>query len=111
MSLFITLGVSLALTLVSELGFALFWRIKKSDLLLVVLSNVLTNPVVVLCHATAHFYCPAVLPLLIPILELGAFSVEGGLFAARSQIRHPWLFSLCANLFSFTLGLLLRRLM
>ena len=110
MSLFFSLGVSLALTLALELVFALFWRVQKEDLLLVALANVLTNPVVVLCHAAARFYIPVILPFLTAVLELGAFSVEGYLFAARGRIRRPWLFSLCANLFSFLCGVLLRRL-
>ena len=110
MSIFQALGVSLALTLILELIFALFWRVKKGDLPLVALANVLTNPVVVLCHRAARFFFPGILPFLVPVLELGAVSVEGYLFSTRSEIRHPWLFSLCANLFSFLCGLLLRRL-
>ena len=111
MSVFVSLGVSLALTLVLELGFALFWRVKKGDLPLVALSNVLTNPVVVLCSAAARVYVPGILPFLVPVLELGAISAEGYLFSTHSQIRCPWFFSLCANLFSFLCGLLLRRLL
>ena len=109
MSVFISLGVSLALTLLLELGFALIWKVQKADLPLVALANVLTNPVVVLCHMMTRFYFPTVLPFFTAVLEFGAFSVEGYLFSTRSQIRRPWLFSLCANLFSYVVGILLRR--
>ena len=109
MSVFLSLGVSLVLTLILELGIALCWRVKREDLRLVALANVLTNPVVVLCHTAVRFFFPAVLPFLTAVLELGAFSVEGYLFSTRSRIRRPWLFSLCANLFSYTVGVILRR--
>ena len=109
MSVFLSLGVSLVLTLLLELGFALVWKVKKNDLPLVALANVLTNPVVVLCHIAARLFFPALLPFFTAVLELGAFSVEGYLFSTRSQIRRPWLFSLCANLFSYTVGIILRR--
>ena len=109
MNVFLSLAVSLTLTLLLELGLALCWRVKREDLRLVALANVLTNPVVVLCHIITRIFFPAVLPFLTAALELGAFSVEGYLFFARSQIRRPWLFSLCANLFSYTVGILLGR--
>ena len=107
MSIFISLAVSLALTLALELAFALLWRVGREDLLLVALTNVLTNPVVVLCHALASLWVPTLLVPVTLALELGAVLVEGRLFATRSHIRAPWAFSLCANLLSFLVGLLL----
>ena len=109
MSIFASLAVSLALTLVLELGFSLLWGAGKRDLPLVALANVLTNPVVVLCHTLTALFIPAALPQVTFALEAGAILVEGRLFSTRGGIRFPWLFSMCANLFSFSVGLLLAK--
>ena len=107
MSVFVSLSVSLALTLVLELGFALLWGVGRRDLSLVALANVLTNPAVVLCHALASLFFPAALLPVTFALETAAILVEGWLFAGRGGIRFPWGFSICANLFSFSVGLLI----
>ena len=107
MNIFVSLAVSLALTLVLELGFALLWGAGKHNLSLIALANVLTNPVVVLCHALAALFLPGALPPVTFVLEAGAVLTEGRLFATRGDIRFPWGFSLCANLFSFSVGLLI----
>lgn len=106
-ALLLSLGMSLALTLVLELGFALLWGVKRADLPLAALVNLLTNPVVVLCRAAVLWLWPAGVWAATLLLEAGAVLVEGGLYHSRSEIRFPWAFSLCANLFSFTIGLLL----
>ena len=106
MNLFLSLAVSLAMTLALELAFALLWRVRQKDLPLVALANVLTNPVVVLCHALAALWAPAWLLPVTLAMEIGAVLVEGWLFSTRSHIRFPWGFALCANLFSFAVGLL-----
>ena len=107
MNIFLSLAGSLALTLALELAFGLVWGVERKDLTLVALANVLTNPVVVLCHALAALWLPAFLAPVTLALEAGAVLVEGRLFATRSHIRAPWVFALCANLFSFSAGLLL----
>lgn len=106
MNIFLSLAVSLLLTLALELGFALLWGVERRDYLLVALANVLTNPVVVLCYMAAASFVPALLTPIAAVLELGAVAVEGWLFHTRSDIRFPWAFALCVNLFSFTIGLL-----
>lgn len=107
MNILVSLAVSLVLTLALELAFALLWGVRRGDLLLVALANVLTNPVVVLCHALAALWLPAFLIPVTLALEVGAVLVEGWLFAQRSDIRSSWAFALCANLFSFVIGLLI----
>ena len=107
MNIFASLALSLALTLALELAFALLWGVKRGDMPLVALANVLTNPVVVLCHALAALWLPDLLIPVTLVLEMGAVLVEGWLFSTRSNIRFPWGFALCANLFSFVLGLLI----
>lgn len=111
LDLLYSLAVSLLLTLILELGFALLWSLRekglrtKRELLLVVLVNCLTNPVVVLLANTAlarwHW---GALPL-IPVLELCAILVEWLCYRACSQsLRRPFLFALTANLFSVVMG-------
>ena len=105
MSIFLSLAISLLLTLVLELCFALLWGVSRRDLPLVALANVLTNPVVVLCYTVVASFAPGLRIPAVAVLEAGAVVVEGWLFHTRSDIRVPWAFALCANLFSFTIGL------
>ena len=97
---------ALALTLALELLFALFWGLRKQELLLVALMNLLTNPAVNLLYFFAVSLCglPA-LPIVL-VLEAAVFVTEG--FCCRGMIRHPWLFSLCINGFSYGMGELLK---
>lgn len=108
MELLYSLTVSLALTLVLELAFALVWGVRKKGLLLVALMNLLTNPAVVLLHFLFTVFCGwrGFLPIL--VLELAAFVVEG--LCCRGMIRKPWLFAFCVNLFSYSVGELLQIL-
>lgn len=106
-NIFLALGVSLALTLVLECCYAVFWRVRRQDMLLVVLANLLTNPVVVLCHRAAAALWPAGLAAVTLALELGAVGIEGYLYHTRSSLKHPWLFALGANAVSYTIGCLL----
>lgn len=107
MSIVLSLAASLALTLILELGFALLWGARGRDFPRIALVNVLTNPAVVLCRLIARAHFPAALPAVTFALEAGAIVVEGWLLSAKSGVRWPWFFALCANLFSFTAGLLL----
>lgn len=94
--------ISLGLTLVLEGGFALALRVRGRDLLLLALVNVLTNPLVVLANSLWGV-------ILLP--ELLAVAVEAGLYGwCRGRIRHPVLFALGANVFSYTTGVVLQTL-
>lgn len=107
MNLFSALLLSLVLTLLLELLFARLWGEPISSLRPVALANVVSNPIVVLLHRLFLEYLP---PLLLPataLLELAAFLGEAWYYRRYTSIRHPWGFSLCANLFSFCIGLLL----
>ena len=103
-----SLIVSLVLTLLVELAFALVWGVRQRGLLLVLLMNILTNPAVVLLH----FVCTVIMgwgsffPVL--ILELAAIVTEG--FCCRGVIRKPWLFALCINVCSYGVGEILQIL-
>lgn len=98
-------GLSLMLTLVFEGIIGLIWGLRKKDLLLLVLVNVLTNPAAVLLHALFPGWA------VTAALEAGVVSAEGILYRRLGYcVRRPWLFSLCANGFSFCMGLLFQTL-
>ncbi len=101
--LFLSLAVSLALTLLIELAFAFVMRVKGRDLLVVLLANCLTNPPVVLLH---HLLGGTV--LIIAVLEVSAVLVEWGCYRAATDIKRPLLFSLTANAISYGLGLVIQ---
>jgi uncharacterized membrane protein len=109
-----SLAVSLALTLVIEAGFFLLTgKRDRKDLLLLVLANVLTNPVVVLlCWLVALYIGSIVAFVVLPILELSAVFVEGYCYKKCGRgFRRPYLFSLSANAVSFTAGVLIQVIM
>ena len=108
-SWFSALGVSLALTLAVELGFALVCRHRGKTLILVALVNVLTNPLVVQAALLWRSFALPGYAAAVAVLELLAVWVEGALYRkSRLGIAHPYVFSLAANALSFGLGLLLR---
>ncbi len=102
----IDFAVSLGLTLVLEGAAALVWGLRRKDLLLLALVNVLTNPAAVLLHALFPGWA------VTAALELGAVAVEGLCYAKLGRaVRRPWLFALTANAFSFCVGLGIDKLL
>ena len=99
--------VSLLLTLLLECAFAFVAGARTPRrLLLVVLVNVLTNPIVVLLCTLF----PS--PLLTAVMELAAVLTEGAIYRARADwLRRPFLFSLAINAFSYLTGLLINRIL
>lgn len=106
-SLLLALGLTLAL----EEGFALLWGVEaRRDLGLVALVNCLTNPPVNVLCTLARLRGWSVAPVALA-LELGAVLVEWRCYRrAGSALRYPLLFSLCANGFSVSCGLVLQTL-
>jgi len=104
--IFSALAFSLAATVVLESGvFFLMGKRNRKDFLLVIMVNVLTNPAVVLLYWLTVLYTPVNTVFATAVLELAAFAVEGYYYKKYGQeFRHPYLFSLAANLFSFIIG-------
>ena len=70
------------------------------------------TPLVVLLHSVGQALLPALWgPLPIMVLEAAAMAAEGWYYARYSAIRRPYLFSLCANGFSYGFGLILNALL
>jgi hypothetical protein len=109
--LLIALAISLALTLVFEMSFFyIVGKRNKKDLLLVIMVNVLTNPVVVLLYWLAYFYTNWNTVIVLIPLEAFAVLTEGYYYRKYGQgFKRPFLFSFAANAFSFTLGFLVQR--
>ncbi len=105
------LAIALTMTLALEWAFTWLWGVKdRDDYKLVGLVNVLTNPAVNLLFALlVRLWGLPMLPV-IAALEFGAVAVEWLCYHALSEIRRPFLFSLCANAFSFCAGYLLQFL-
>ncbi|NCB63459.1 MAG: hypothetical protein EOM52_07565 [Clostridia bacterium] len=92
----------LALTLALELLVALLWGLRRRDLLLCVLANVLTNPAVNL----AYLLVPTAWTVL--FAECAAVGAEACCYRFCGEgIRRPLLLSLAANTLSFCVGVFL----
>ena len=108
--LLLSLLVSLVLTLVIEIAYALIRKVRGRDLLVVLLCNCLTNPPVVLLHT----FCQAngrlpMIPVVI-VLEVSAILMERRCYKTASSIEKPFWFSLQANAISYFTGLLLQMI-
>ena len=105
--LFQGMAISLVMTLALELAYARLWGVRGGhDLILTILVNVLTNPIVV--FSISYFRIKRFSGnrgLLTAGLEIFAVVTEALLYRRFSRtIRRPWLFSLSANAFSYAVG-------
>lgn len=107
MLMVVSLAVSLALTLLLEGLFGLIWGVKgKGDWRLLVLVNVVTNPIVVSLH-----YCVSSAVWFVALLEVSAVLAEWLAYRKWGQSTRPaFLFSLCANCFSYFSGVFINIL-
>lgn len=106
-------GISLALTMVTELAVAFFFGLRTGKgVLLTVLVNVFTNPPAVLCNWLCRLYLTDYrrIPVQL-VIESAVIIVEALIYYnfakdERWQIKRPVLLSLTANGCSWLLGLL-----
>lgn len=107
-----TLLISLGLTLVLEIAFCFVVGLRGArNFTVAILVNILTNPPVVLLNnilgRTTEF--PPV--LIIAVLELSAFFIEGLYYRSYGEnIKHPFALSFDANTFSFFAVLLINHI-
>ncbi|MDE5747317.1 MAG: hypothetical protein K2I21_07045 [Acetatifactor sp.] len=110
-------GISLVLTLVTELAIAFLFGLRtRKNVLLVVLVNVLTNPPAVLCNWLCRLYLPYYnrVPVQL-VIEAAVVIVEAFVYCRfardeQRQIKRPVLLALTANGCSWLLGLLIGAL-
>ncbi len=100
------LGISLGLTLAIETVFAAVFCRRVSDIVLSVLANIATNPIVNAVHLLLCFgYGWPRFPVVLA-LEIFAVLAEAGLYRhCGRDFRRPLLFSLSANALSYSFGL------
>ena len=106
----------LVATIVIETLLAIvFFKIRRGpDILIVVLAQVATNPVVelvvgILYPAFIYQSAPDLAwtsYIVIVVMELAAFAVEGFIYS-KAEFKRPYLMSLVLNLTSVTIGFLL----
>lgn len=104
--LVLALVLSLILTEVFECGFTLAAGKRGRSLLLCALVNLVTNPPVVLLSRLAGGGW-----LTVGALEVLAILVEWLLYRYSGLYKKPFLFSLTANVLSFSLGLMINQLL
>ena len=107
-----SLVISLFLTLIIEMITSTWVGIKQSyDMTVVILANIITNPVVVfVTNCTRHFINSNVIYyIVIGIMEILAVIVEYLVFKRYLKYckKSPMLISLFNNIISFSIGLLL----
>lgn len=111
MSLMERLLLSLLLTLLIEGAFAFFTGKRKKALVLCLLVNLLTNPLVVLTSYLVGGFTSFPLWLAKALLEGAAVTAEALFYRQCEAYKRPWLFSLGANGLSFSCGLLVSILL
>ena len=102
----------LILTTILELFFAVAFRVKKHNLLIVVLAQIVTNPIVVSVSNYIYYSTGAREGFLISlfILEIIAIAVEGVMykfFFRGYSFINPFVLSLILNVISFLTGVIL----
>ena len=112
--LIISLAVSLLLTIILETGFFFIVKIRKwnkKDLGLVILVNIITNPIVVLLNWLTVMYTEYNTVIILILLEIFAIVTEGCYYKKYGKsFGHPYLFSFLANMFSYWIGILIQLL-
>ena len=100
--IFRAVGISFILTIIIEAGLALITGLKKKDLLLVVLVNIITNPAVIIIYLLLPY------PAVTFITESVAVIIEAAYYRRFGvKIKKPYLFSLSANVLSYIIGLVI----
>lgn len=103
-------GVSLLMTLLVEGLVAFVWGLRgRKQFLLVLLVNVLTNPMAVLLYWLYQVYFAQHSLLLQILIELAVVIVEACIYKSfaedeRFQIRRPVLLAIVANALSWGIG-------
>lgn len=100
------MGISLTMTLILELTYAFLWGLRgRHNLFLVILVNVLTNPIVVFLHYWCLYRSELNIGIVTLFLEAGAVLTEGLCYRKLGRkIERPFLFALSANAFSYAMG-------
>lgn len=109
-----SMGIALLLTILLEGLFGAIWGVKGGrNYIIMLLANVLTNPLVNIIHSFCAYELRLdglIMVLITAFLEISAVILEWLVYKSRTDISKPLLFSLCANGFSFICGILINLL-
>lgn len=108
MSLLSAMLRALLLTEALELGFSLLWGLRREELGLVLLMNIMTNPAANLLHYIFVYLLGWPRVPVVLLLEAAVVITEG--LCCRSMLARPWRFALLVNGFSYGVGLLLQTI-
>ncbi|MGN0636810.1 MAG: hypothetical protein ACI4J0_00430 [Huintestinicola sp.] len=108
------MGIALLLTILLEGLFGAIWGVRGGrNYIIMLLANLLTNPLVNVIHSyfayELRFY-GIIMVMITALLEISAVTAEWLVYKSRTDIKKPFLFSLCANGFSFLCGILINLL-
>ena len=105
------MGIALLLTIFLEGLFGAVWGVKGGrNYIIMLLANLLTNPLVNAIHIYFAYELRLdglAMAIITALLEIAAVTVEWLVYKSRTDIKKPFLFSLCANCFSFLCGILI----
>lgn len=101
--------IACILTMIIEISVATCFHIKKSDYKYVIIINIITNLTInVIYYFIRQFDVEWLNIISVIVLELLVFYFEGLFFSKKISLKcNSYLFSLCLNLTSFLLGLLI----
>ena len=98
---------ALLLTLLIEIPVCLLMGMRKKELLIVLLVNVMTNPAVNVLYLLGTAYTPLPAFVIVAVLEVSAVIAEWIVYRLLTDVKRPFLVSLVANTVSCGTGLLL----
>ena len=105
------MGWALLLTILLEGLFGVIWGVRGGrNFVIMLLANIMTNPAVNIIHSFFAYELRLggiAMMLVTAVLEISAVSAEWLVYKSRTDIKKPFLFSLCANGFSFLCGILI----
>ena len=105
--LILTFGLCLIVTLIIEEAGALILGIRKRfDLIVILITNILTNPVAVLINMVMGSFTSVPKPIYIALIEIVVFLIEALIYSKLlySKRPSPVILSLILNLASFLFG-------
>lgn len=109
-----SMGIALLLTILLEGLFGAIWGVKGGrSFVIMLLANLLTNPLVNVIHIYFAYELRLdgfIMIIITALLEITAVIAEWLVYKSRTDIKKPFLFSLCANGFSFLCGILINLL-
>lgn len=104
--IYITYIIAFILTIIIEILVAILYKIDKKELKYVALAQ-LTNPILNISAYLMYIYGIRLTTFIIAMLELIVVIIEGLIYNTITKIRKPMMFSLIANIASYSFGVII----